>query len=146
MPHYDPSRDHLLLFDSICHLCDASVRFIVKRDPHGKIKFAPIQSPLGSQLYAQRGLDPAAPSAMLFLTPRGAFKASDAALEIARTLGGPWHLALVFKPLPHALRDAVYDFIARNRYRWFGKDESCMIPTMELKERLVTSDAPVSST
>lgn len=135
MSHYDPSRDHLLLFDGICHLCDASVRFIVKRDPQGKIKFAPIQSALGSQLYAQHGLDPAAPNAMLFLTPRGAFKASDAALEIARTLGGLWKLALIFKLLPRALRDAAYDFIARNRYRWFGKDESCMIPTAELKAR-----------
>jgi predicted DCC family thiol-disulfide oxidoreductase YuxK len=135
--HYDPSRDHLLLFDGICHLCDASVRFIVKRDPAGKIKFAPIQSPMGSQLYAQHGLDPAAPNAMLFITPRGAFKASDAALEIARTLGGLWKLALVFKLLPRALRDAAYYFMARNRYRWFGKDESCMMPTPDLKARML---------
>lgn len=137
MPHYDPSRDHLLLFDGICHLCDASVRFIVKRDPQGKIKFAPIQSPLGCQLYAQHGLDPAAPNAMLFITPRGAFKASDAALEIARTLGGIWKLALLFKLLPRALRDAAYYFIARHRYQWFGKDESCMMPTAELKARML---------
>lgn len=137
MPNYDPSRDHLLLFDGICHLCDASVRFIVKRDPQGKIKFAPIQSPLGSQLYAQHGLDPTAPNAMLFITPRGSFKASDAALEIARTLGGGWKLALIFKLLPRALRDAAYYFIARNRYRWFGKDESCMMPTAELKARML---------
>ena len=137
MPHYDPSRDHLLLFDGICHLCDASVRFIVKRDPQGKIKFAPIQSSLGSQLYAQNGLDPAAPNAMLFITPRGAFKASEAALEIALTLGGAWKLALIFKLLPRAIRDAAYYFIARNRYRWFGKDESCMMPTAELKARML---------
>lgn len=137
MPHYDPSHDHLLLFDGVCHLCDASVRFIVKRDPAGRIKFAPIQSALGSGLYAQHGLDPEAPNAMLFLTPRGAFKASDAALEIARTLGGVWKLALVFKPLPRVLRDAAYDFIARNRYRWFGKDAACMMPTAELKARML---------
>ena len=137
MPHYDPSRDHLLLFDGVCHLCDASVRFILRRDPAGRIKFAPIQSPLGRELYTQNGLDPAAPNAMLFLTPTGAFRASDAALEIARTLGGAWQLALIFKPLPRALRDTVYYFIARNRYRWFGKDESCMMPTAELKERML---------
>ena len=137
MPHYDSSRDHLLLFDGVCHLCDASVRFILRRDPMGKIKFAPIQSPLGRELYTQHGLDPAAPSAMLFLTPHGAFKASDAALEIARTLGGGWQLALIFKPLPRALRDAAYYFIARNRYRWFSKDESCTMPTAELKERML---------
>lgn len=137
MPNYDPSRDHLLLFDGVCHLCDASVRFILRRDPMGKIKFAPIQSPLGRELYTQHGLDPAAPNAMLFLTPTGAFRASDAALEIARTLGGAWQLALLFKPLPRPLRDAAYYFIARNRYRWFGKDESCMMPTPELKERML---------
>jgi predicted DCC family thiol-disulfide oxidoreductase YuxK len=137
VPHYDPSRDHLLLFDGVCHLCDASVQFILKHDPLGKIKFAPIQSPLGSQLYTQHGLDPSAPNEMLFLTPRGAFKASDAALEIARTLGGIGKLALVFKPLPRVLRDAAYYFIARNRYRWFGKDESCMMPTPELKTRML---------
>lgn len=137
MPHFDPICDHLLLFDGVCHLCNGSVQFILKRDPAGRIKFAPIQSPLGSQLYTQHGLDPAAPSAMLFLTPRGAFQASDAALEIARTLGGVWKLALIFKPLPSALRDAAYHFIARNRYRWFGKDESCMMPTPELKARML---------
>lgn len=135
---YDPSRDHLLLFDGVCHLCDASVRFILRRDLTAKIKFAPIQSPLGRELYAQHGLDPEAPSAMLFLTPCGAYKASNAALEIARSLGGVWKLALIFKTLPHALRDAAYYFIARNRYHWFGKEETCMVPTAELKGRVVT--------
>jgi predicted DCC family thiol-disulfide oxidoreductase YuxK len=135
--HYDPTHDHLLLFDGVCHLCDASVRFIVRHDPAGRIKFAPIQSPLGSRLYTQNGLNPAAPNAMLFLTPRGAFQASDAALEVARTLGGVWQIALLFKPLPRALRDAAYYFIARNRYRWFGKDESCMMPSPELQARML---------
>lgn len=138
MPAYDPSRDNLLLFDGVCHLCDASVRFIVRRDPAGKIKFAPIQSPLGREIYTRHGLNPAAPNTMLFLTPRGVFQASDAALEIARTLGGAWKLAHFFKPMPRALRDAAYDFIARNRYRWFGKDDACMMPTPELKARVVT--------
>lgn len=146
MPHYEPSQDHLLLFDGVCHLCDASVRFIIRHDPAGKIKFAPIQSQLGRELYMRHDLDPRAPTAMLFLTPQGAFQGSDAALEIARTLGGWWKLALLFKPLPRALRDAVYFFIARNRYRWFGKDDACMMPTPELKARVVTagSAAPVS--
>ena len=127
-----------MLFDGVCHLCDASVRFIVRHDPKGRIKFAPIQSPLGREFYTKHGLDPESPNAMLFLTPHGGFQASDAALEIARTLGGAWKAALLFKPVPRALRDAVYDFIARNRYRWFGKDEACMMPTPELKERVAT--------
>lgn len=114
------------------------MRFIVRHDPEGRIKFAPIQSPLGREFYARHGLDPESPSAMLFLTPYGGFQASDAALEIAHILGGAWRLALLFKPLPRRLRDTVYDFIARNRYRWFGKDETCMMPTPELKERMLT--------
>lgn len=137
MPLYDPSHDNLLLFDGVCHLCDASVRFIMRHDPAGRVKFTPIQSSLGRELYRRQGLDPESPSVFLFVTPRGAFKASDAALEVARTLGGWWKLALIFKPVPRALRDAAYHFIARNRYRWFGKDETCMMPTPELKARVV---------
>lgn len=127
-----------MLFDGICHLCDAGVRLIVRHDPAGRIKFAPIQSPLGRKLYTRHDLDPESPNTMLFLTPRGAFQAGDAALEIARTLGGMWKMLLIVKPLPRALRDAAYYFIARNRYRWFGKDEACMLPTPELKERVAT--------
>lgn len=143
MSSYDSSRDHLLLFDGICHLCDASVRFILGRDPAARIKFAPIQSPLGRELYARHGLDPDSPSAFLFLTPRGAYKASDAALEIARVLGGVWKLAIAFKPLPRPLRDAVYFFIARNRYRWFGQRDACLMPTSDLMARMVTETAPI---
>ncbi|MEZ5387077.1 MAG: thiol-disulfide oxidoreductase DCC family protein [Prosthecobacter sp.] len=138
MPRYDPSRDQLLLFDGVCHLCDAGVRFIMRHDPAGKIKFAPIQSPLGRQFYTRHGLDPDSPNTMLFITPNGSFQASNAALEIAGNLGGVWKLALLFKPLPHRFRDPVYHFVARNRYRWFGRDETCMMPTPEMKERLLT--------
>ena len=138
MPAYDPSRDNLLLFDGVCHLCDSGVRFIIRRDQEGKIKYAPIQSELGRELYQRHGLDPELPTTLLLLTPRGAFKASDASLEIARILGGWWKLAVVFQPLPRGLRDLMYYFIARNRYRWFGKEDACMMPTPELKARVVT--------
>ncbi len=137
MSHYDPTRDHLMLFDGVCHLCDAGVRFIVRHDAAGRMKFAPIQSPLGRELYTRHDLDPESPNTMLFLTPRGAFQASAAALEIARTLGGLWKIALIFKALPPALRDAAYDFIARHRYRWFGKNETCMMPTPDLQARML---------
>lgn len=140
MSAYDPTHDHLLLFDGMCHLCDSSVRFIIQHDPHGKIKFAPIQSQLGREIYIRNDLDPACPSAMLFTTPRGTFIASDAALEIARTLGGLWLLALLFKPIPRFIRDAAYGFIARHRYRWFGKEDTCMLPTPELRARLVSGE------
>lgn len=137
MSAYDPSNDHLMLFDGVCHLCDASVRFVVRHDQAGKIKFAPIQSPLGRELYTRHGLDPEAPNTFLFLTPHGAFKASDAALEVARTLGGIWKLSCLFKPLPRVLRDAAYFLVARHRYQWFGRHDACMMPTAELKQRML---------
>lgn len=137
MPAYNPSRDHLLLFDGVCHLCDATVRFIIRRDPAGKIKFTPIQSPLGRERYIRHGLDPDQPTVFLFLTPHGVFKASDAVIEIGHILGGAWKLLSLFKSLPRPWRDAMYLFIARNRYRWFGKGDACMMPTPELEDRLV---------
>ncbi len=135
---YNPALDHLMLFDGICHLCNASVRFILRHDPAGRIKFASIQSPLGRSLCARYGLDPEAPAAVLFLTPSGAYMAGDAVLEVARALGGWWKTALVLKAVPRGLREVLYHFIARRRYRWFGRDEDCMLPSPELLERTVT--------
>ena len=138
MSRYEPALDHLMLFDGVCHLCNASVRFILRHDRAGRIRFASIQSPLGHSLCACYGLDPEAPAAVLFLTPAGAFMAGDAVLEIARALGGWWKIALVLKAVPHGQRDALYHFVARHRYRWFGREESCMLPTTNLLERTVT--------
>ncbi|MBL9133257.1 MAG: thiol-disulfide oxidoreductase DCC family protein [Verrucomicrobiaceae bacterium] len=137
MPLHDPERDLLLLFDGVCHLCDGSVRFLVRHDRHARLKFAPIQSELGQKLYRQHGLDPAEPHTMLFITPRGAFSASSAVIEIARALGGIWSLAVMLKAIPRPLRDAAYLFIARNRYRWFGRHEACLLPTPELRARML---------
>jgi predicted DCC family thiol-disulfide oxidoreductase YuxK len=136
MAAYDPEHDHLLLFDGVCHLCDGGMRFIVRHDPQARIAFAPIQSTLGQRLYAEHGLDPAAPNTMLFVTPKGSFQASNAAIELARRLGGAWAWAAVFKVVPRPLRDAAYAFVASNRYRWFGKDDVCIMPTPDLKARL----------
>jgi len=135
---YNPALDHLLLFDGVCPLCEASVQFILRHDPAGRIKFAAIQSPLGRSLCASHGLDPDAPAAVLFLTPNGAFMAGDAVFEVARALSGWWKIALVFKSVPRSLRDFLYHFIARRRYRWFGRYDACMLPTPELLERTVT--------
>lgn len=141
MTRYDPLSDSLLLFDGVCHLCHGGVQFIIKLDPHARIKFTSIQNSLGQQLYTQHGLDPAALPSLLYITPRGAFIASTAVIEIARTLGGLWSLAVVFKAIPRPLRDAAYTFIANRRYRWFGKHDTCLIPTPELKARFVDADS-----
>ena len=136
MSAFDPEHDHLLLFDGVCHLCDGLVRFIISHDPDSRVVFAPIQSALGQRLYAEHGLDPAAPHTMLFVTPHGAFQAGSAGIEIARRLGGWWRVALVLRMVPRSLRDWAYAFVASRPYRWFGREDACILPTPELNARL----------
>ncbi|HCN28087.1 MAG TPA: hypothetical protein DIT64_04770 [Verrucomicrobiales bacterium] len=128
---------NLLLFDGVCHLCDSTVQFVLRHDTSGRIHFCPIQSETGSRLYREHGFDPAAPHTMLLLTPDGALRESDAAIEIARLLGGIWRLALVLKIIPRPLRDAAYRFIASRRYRWFGRHGACLVPLPEWRARFL---------
>lgn len=130
-------KPNLLLFDGVCHLCSNTVQFLLRHDRRGAIHFCSIQSELGRQLYSEHGFNPDQPEAFILLTPHGAFARSDAALELARLLGGVWRLAAVFKAVPRWLRDRVYLFIARHRYRWFGKRQECMVPKPEWRDRFV---------
>jgi predicted DCC family thiol-disulfide oxidoreductase YuxK len=128
---------HLVLFDGMCHLCSASVRFIVRRDRAGRFRFAPLQSDLGRTLCREAGLDADALHALVLLTDGRVLRGADAALEIARHLAGPWRLLRVFKLLPRRLRQWLYDFVARRRYAWFGRRDACMVPSPELRDRFV---------
>jgi predicted DCC family thiol-disulfide oxidoreductase YuxK len=132
-----PDCECVLLFDGLCHLCDGGVRFVVAHDQAERIHFAPIQGELGRRLYAEQGLDAEAPNTMLLVTREQVFRASDAVIEIARRLGGAWKLAVLGKVIPKGLRDAAYSFVARNRYKWFGKHETCLMPTPELRRRML---------
>jgi len=132
-----PVWTHLLLFDGVCNLCDHSVQFVLRHDQRGSIRFCSIQSALGSKLYLEHGLDPDRPESMLLLTPAGAFARSDAALEIARLLGGWWRCALLLKVIPKKWRDRAYLMIARNRYRWFGRHEQCWLPRPKWRGRFL---------
>lgn len=138
MTDLPPDCECVLLFDGVCHLCDGAVRFVVEHDAAGRIHFAPIQSDLGRRLYSAHGLNPEAPDTMLLVTRERAFRESDAVIEIARRLGGAWKLALLGKIIPRGLRDAAYALVAKNRYRWFGKHETCLMPTPELRRRMLS--------
>ncbi len=127
----------LLLFDGVCHLCEGSVQFILKHERDSEIRFVPIQSELGRRIYSDAGLDPEAPSAMLFVEGGETFEGSEAALRVAAHLSGWPRLALVGRLLPRFLRDGVYRFVARNRYRWFGKREVCLMPESGQAERFL---------
>ena len=131
-------EQQIVLFDGVCNLCSGGVQFILKRDRKDLFRFASLQSELGQQLLAERQIDPKTTDSMVLIQPGKAFYLrSDAALAIGKQLPGIWGLLAVFQWVPSSIRDIVYDFIARNRYRWFGKKESCMIPTPELKSKFL---------
>lgn len=127
----------VVLFDGVCNLCNGSVQFILKRDPHGRFRFASLQSDAGRGLLHAHGLPADALESVVLVEDGRAWTRSDAALRIARGLSGGWRAAGVLRVVPRPLRDAVYGLVARNRYRWFGKRESCMIPTPEWRARFL---------
>lgn len=130
-------RHPVILFDGVCNLCNASVQFIIRHDKKQIFRFAALQSAFGQRVIENFNLtDKNTDSVILFENNSVQLK-SDAALSIAKQLGGIYSLLYVFIVVPKFIRNSVYDFIARNRYRWFGKQESCMIPTPELKRLFI---------
>lgn len=127
----------VVLFDGVCNLCNGSVLFIIKRDPQSKLKFSSLQSDYGAEQMKRFNLPPSALNSVLLIKNDQLFQKSNAALEIARMLDGIWPGMYAFKIVPLFIRDFIYDWIAKNRYRWFGKKEECMIPTPEMKARFV---------
>lgn len=129
----------IIFFDGVCNLCNSSVNFVIDRDPHGKFKFAALQSEVAKKVLASTNIQPQDLESIVFFDGNQAFRKSRAALEVARRMRGLWPLLYVFIVVPGFLRDVVYDFIARNRYKWFGKQVACRIPTPELKSRFLDS-------
>lgn len=133
----DPAWTHLLLFDGVCNLCDQTVQWVLAHDRRGIVKFCSIQSELGSRLYRERGFDPEEPHSMVLITPEGSFAKSDAALQLAKLMGGRLAWFSWARVIPRPLRDLAYSFVARNRYRFFGKKDQCWLLRPEWKERFV---------
>ncbi|WP_298348722.1 thiol-disulfide oxidoreductase DCC family protein [uncultured Dokdonia sp.] len=127
----------IILFDGVCNLCNGAITFIIQRDKKDIFRYAPLQSEIGKELAAKHHIDLDKVDSIILVTEDKAYSKSTAALRIAKQLSAGWPLLAVFLILPRFLRDAVYDFIARNRYKWFGKKEACMIPTPELKSKFL---------
>jgi predicted DCC family thiol-disulfide oxidoreductase YuxK len=129
----------VVLFDGVCNLCNASVQYIVDRDPQALFRFASLQSDAGQKVLSDLGLTlPAGdPESVLLVEEGRLYSHSDAALRIARRLKGPVRWTAWMLAIPHGLRDPLYRLVARNRYRWFGKSESCRVPTPELRARFL---------
>ena len=136
-PPLDPPGA-IVVFDGVCVFCSGGVRFLLPRDRAGRFLFATMQSETGRRLLAGHGIDPDDPVSFLLVEGGRAFTDSSAALRILTLLGGWWRLAGVFYAVPRPLRDAVYRFVARRRYRWFGRRESCFVPTADTADRFLS--------
>ncbi len=137
-PSTNRSSQHpIIMFDGVCNFCNSSVQFIIRRDPHGYFHFTALQSETARGLLANRELDSSQSDSILLLEDGQLYSSSTAALRIARRLKGWPKLASVFLLVPRALRDPVYRFLARNRYKWFGKQDACMLPSPDVRQRFL---------
>jgi predicted DCC family thiol-disulfide oxidoreductase YuxK len=126
-----------VFFDGVCNLCNGAVRFIAANDPQGSFRFASLQSPQARALLGERSAGPREPDSIVLLAGGRRYERSDAALHIALGMRAPWPLAFAAILIPRAVRDAVYAGIARNRYRWFGRTDTCALPPPGLRERFL---------
>ncbi|WP_316632749.1 thiol-disulfide oxidoreductase DCC family protein [uncultured Flavobacterium sp.] len=131
----------IILFDGICNLCNGAVQFIIKHDKKDIFRFVALQSELGIEICKSIGLDQTKIDSIVLYNPGIAYYyKSSAVIEIAKELGGIYGLISIFKIFPEKVRNYIYDYVAKNRYKWYGKKESCMIPTPELKSKFLNSN------
>jgi predicted DCC family thiol-disulfide oxidoreductase YuxK len=129
-----------VLFDGVCNLCSASATWIIERDRRARFRFASLQSEVGRSVLAAAHAPTDLPDSLILIDADGVHTRSNAVIRIGRRLGFPWSLAVLMYLLPRPLRDRFYTWIARNRYRWFGRLNACMIPTAEIQERFLSRD------
>ena len=133
-----PIGKKIILFDGLCNLCEASVQFVIKYDRADQFRFVALQSDLGQKIIAHIGINFKNIDSVVLYEPGVAYYyKSNAALQVAKNLGGLFHLGTVFRIIPTALRNALYDYIAKNRYSWYGKKQNCMIPNEEFKSKFL---------
>lgn len=127
----------IVLFDGVCNLCNGVVRFLYPRDPHARLRFTNLQSEAGQALLEKFGMPQDDFDSFALIEGDKAFTRSRGALRTLRYLRFPWPLLYGLMLVPPFIRDAVYDWIARNRYGWFGKMDACPVPTPELQARFL---------
>ena len=135
----DPSKDPIYVFDSDCVLCSRAVQYVLKYEKQPDMKFVAIKSELGREISKLHNVDPDDPHTFIYLQDGKAWFSSDAGFAVLRKTGGPWAFLRMCKILPRPIRDWLYFRIARNRYKVFGKLETCYVPTPETRDRFVLS-------
>lgn len=131
------NNTHIILFDGMCNLCNGFVQFLIKRDKKVKFKFASLQSVSGQSLLLKFGLPTDDFNSFVYIKGNHYFAKSAAGLNVLKDLGGLWQFFYAFIVIPGFIRDFIYGFIAKKRYKLFGKRDSCMIPTQEIKQRFL---------
>lgn len=127
----------LIMFDGVCSLCEYSVQFIVKNDRQARFKFVSAQSDRGKELQRLHGVDALIDGTVILLKNDQVYVKSDAAVEIAKDLEGLWRFLHVFRFIPKPVRDLAYSIISKNRYRWFGKKNKCLLSDKNIKDRFL---------
>ena len=127
----------LVIFDGVCHLCHAAVAFIINRDPAGVFRFAPLQGEHAAQILGDVSADFRAADSVLLVENGRIYDKSEAALRICRRLSLPWRWLWVFRSIHGGFRDWIYSLVAKNRYRWFGRSQECMVPRAEWVDRFL---------
>jgi len=128
----------IVLFDGVCNLCNGTVQCIIKNDSKQRFRFAALQSDKAKTLLEANGIQNSVIDSVVLVVDGRAWVKSDAVLQISRRLGGLWPICYVGVVIPRRLRDSLYDFVAKNQYQWFGKEQSCWLPTPELRQRFLS--------
>lgn len=127
----------VILFDGVCNLCSGSVQFIIKHDPKHQFRFASLQSDFGQQVSELFNLPMKEFGSFILLEKGVVYTKSSGALRVAKKLSGPWQALYAFMIVPPFIRNGVYNWVANNRYKWFGKKEECWVPTQELQRLFI---------
>jgi predicted DCC family thiol-disulfide oxidoreductase YuxK len=131
------NENPVILFDGVCNFCNGAINFVLKQDKKGVFRFAPLQSEAGRRLLQQYNLPTEEFESFVLIDQGKVYKKSNAALRVMNKLPWYWKESQIFRVIPTIFRDAIYDFIARNRYKWFGKKDQCMVPTPEMRSRFL---------
>jgi len=132
-----PDDDAIILFDGVCNLCSGFVQFVIPRDTEGKYRFASLQSDVGRALLAEHDLPTDELESVVLIEDGESYVKSSAIIQIAAGLGGVYRLLSPVRYLPRSIRDRAYDFVAENRYQWFGKKDQCMMPDSDVESRFL---------
>lgn len=131
------NENPIILFDGVCNFCNGAINFVLKQDKKGIFRFAPLQSETGQSLLNRYNLSTKEFDSFVLIDNGKVYKKSAASLQVMNKLPWYWKELQLLKIIPTAFRDAIYDFIAKNRYKWFGKKEQCMMPTPEMRNRFL---------